>query len=365
MNSNNGRIITVANQAEIFEIIKDTVLIMIKPLFTTGTIVLTGLCIACTVSQKKGTLLPDQSLLNTAIDSTCVKTPIDQNQAADSVQEKLEPDQWINRSFVLLPKPAMFQRFGYELYRCVDTGQCFETDTFYEHSNKRIRYDRFCGDTLNVIAVSRLADGEWLVSLHDNRYNLNIYGHTKKTALTEMVLLKDFEAACVRWRGKAVFSSKGVISTAGSNGNLSSIKVRRFDSLKVYDVRYGLTPLPVNPIWLMVKCNNGVEGFIPVRYSWSNVMSDQLHEGAAWDDDILEFNPMKRYNWDATIWELIENHRVTIGMERDQVIMSWGRPGEKSDTTINGAKLQCWIYPAQKLYFNEMALITIEDVAVK
>jgi hypothetical protein len=180
-----------------------------------------------------------------------------------------------------------------------------------------------------------------------------------------MVLLKDFEAACDRWRGQPVFSSKGVISSAGSNCNLSSVKVRRSDSLKVYDVRYGLSPLPVNPIWLMVKTNNGVEGFIPVRYSWSNVMLDQVYEGLPWADDILEFNPMKRYNWDPVSWELIENHRVTIGMERDQVLMSWGRPGQKSDTTINGSKLQCWIYPAQKLYFNEIGLITIEDVVVK
>jgi hypothetical protein len=115
----------------------------------------------------------------------------------------------------------------------------------------------------------------------------------------------------------------------------------------------------------MVKSNNGKEGFIPVRYSWSNTMADQVLDGLPWTDDILEFNPIKRYTWDAVTWELIENHRVTIGMEKDQVLMSWGRPGLKSDTTINGGKLQCWKYPAQKLYFNENALITIEDVAVK
>jgi hypothetical protein len=309
--------------------------------------------------------LPDQSQLRNTADSLSVPLKIVQQQDVDPVPERIKPEQWINQSFVLLPKPSMFQRFGYELYRCADSKLCSETDTFYEHSNKRIRYDRFCGDTLNVVAVSRKADGEWLVSLVDKRHNLNLFGHTKKTALTEMVLLKDFEAASKRWLGKPVFSSKGVISSNGSNGNLTSVKVRRFDSLKVYEVCYGLTPLPVNPIWLMVKSDNGIDGFIPVRYSWSNVIVDQVYDGLPWADDILEFNPMKRYNWDAAIWELIENHRVTIGMERDQVLMSWGRPVQKSDTLINGSKLQCWIYPAQKLYFNEIALITIEDLAVK
>jgi hypothetical protein len=326
-----------------------------------------SLLMVCTVSEKKGSILPDQSQLASTADSLSVQGQVDEDRIYDTLPlpEKIEPEQWVSHSFVLLPKPAMFQRFGYEVYRCADSKQCSESDTFYEHSSKRIRYDRFCGDTLNVVAVIRKPDGEWLVSLFDKRYNLSLYGHTKKAALTEMVLLKDFEAACDRWRGKAVFSSKGVISSAGSNGNLSSVKVRRFDSLMVYDVRYGLTPLPVNPIWLMVKTGNGVEGFIPVRYSWSNVMKDQVAEGLPWADDILEFNPIKRYNWDIAIWELIENHRVTIDMDKNQVLMSWGRPLQKSDTIINGSKLQCWIYPAQKLYFNEVVLVTIEDIVNK
>jgi hypothetical protein len=321
----------------------------------------------CTVSEKKGSILPDQSQISHIADSANVpaSAKIDGHHEIDIIPEKIEPQQWLNLSFVLLPKPAMFQKFGYEVYRCADKNQCSESDTFYLLSSKRIRYDRFAGDTLNVTAVSRDTDGEWLVTLFDKRYSMTLYAHTRKSALTEMVLLKDFEAGYNRWRGKCVFSSKGVISSAGVNGNLSSVKVRRCDSLMVYEVRYGLSPLPVNPIWLMVKSNNGIEGFIPVRYSWSNVMTDQILEGLPWIDDILEFNPIKKYAWDAVTWELIENHRVTVGMEKAQIVMSWGRPVQKADTTVNGMKLQCWKYPAQKLYFNEISLITIEDVAVK
>ncbi|HEX2956653.1 MAG TPA: hypothetical protein VHO70_07470 [Chitinispirillaceae bacterium] len=334
-------------------------------IFTAGKTIFLCLCVACTVSEKKGTLLPDQSKLSTAKENLGVPNPTIDNRNSENAPEWITPEQWVNHLFVLLPKAAMFQRFGYEMYRCADLSQCSEADTFYEHSNKRIRYDRFCGDTLRILAVNRDIDGEWLVTMLDSRYSQNLYTHTKKATLTEVVLLKDFEAARERWRGKTVFSSKGVISSTGSNGNLTSIKVRRFDSLKVYDVTYGLSPLPVNPIWLMVKTTNGMEGFIAVRYSWSNVMIDQVFDGLPWSDDILEFNPMMHYNWDVVIWELIENHRITIGMEKEQVLMSWGRPMQKSDTTSNGSKLQCWIYPAQKLYFNDIALITIEDIASK
>lgn len=338
---------------------------MLKKLITSGVAGFLCSCMTCTVPENKGSALPDQSRFEYSSDSAKASAPVDDHQDVDVIPETVGPQQWVNLSFVLLPKPVMFQRFGYEVYRCADSRKCGESDSFYVLSNNRIKYDRFFNDTLKVIAVNRKQDGEWMISFLSGRHSINLFAHTKKAALSEMVLLKDFEAASRRWIGRSIFSSKGVISSNGTNGNLSSVKVRRFDSLKVYDVRYGLTPLPVNPIWLMIKSGNGIEGFIPVRYSWSNVMTDQVHEGLPWADEILEFNPLKRYSWDAAIWELIENHRIAIGMEREQIIMSWGRPIQKSDTTLNGSKLQCWIYPAQKLYFNEIALISIEDVSGK
>lgn len=326
--------------------------------FYTGIISLvSGVCFLCDISKKPLRVLPDQSLLSGGVDSS----KIENLKTDNTVPERSEPGKWVNSSFVLLPKPSMFRRFGYELYRCMDTSDCVVPDTFYELSNRRLKYDSFCCDTLVVTAVTHETDGEWLIAFLDKRYSIKLFTRTKKSALQEMVYLNDFEAACKRWRENAVFSRKGVISITVANGNLSSVKVRRYDSLKVFDVRYGLSPLPVNPIWLMVTTRSGVEGFIPVRYSWTNVMTDQVFDSLPWCDDILELNPVQYFNWDAAVWEVIENQRITIGMNKEQVFMSWGRPLEKVDTTFNSSRVQCWNYTAQKLYFNDNGLISIED----
>jgi hypothetical protein len=111
----------------------------------------------------------------------------------------------------------------------------------------------------------------------------------------------------------------------------------------------------------MVTTGKGIEGFIPVRYSWTNAMSDQVSDLPSWGDDIAEINPMQQYDWDETTWEVIESHRITVGMDKDQVTMSWGRPLKMVDTTFDNSMVQCWNYAAQKLYFKENILITIEE----
>lgn len=330
-----------------------------KGTFYAGIIsIISGTIFLCS-SRKQVVVLPDQSVLS---ESTEHSDSLTENLKTDETGTLIvEPQNWVNEQFVLLAKPVMFRRFGYELFRCPDLSSCARVDTFYELSNRRLKYERFCLDTLTVKGVTPDEGGEWLIEFLDKRYSINLFVRTKKSALQEMVFLKDFDAAYRRWRGKTVFSRKGVISVELPGGNLSSEKVKRYDSLKVTDVRYGLSPLPVNPIWLMVTTGKGTEGFIAVRFSWTNTMSDQVSESLSWRDDIAEVNPMQQYDWDATTWEVIESHRITVGMNKDQVTMSWGRPLKIVDTTLNNSKVQCWNYAAQKLYFDDNSLITIED----
>jgi hypothetical protein len=336
-----------------------------KGIFLIGIgLTVTSVLFLCSVSKEQKRVMPDQNEVSKVTDSSKIKI-VESTNDSNVVTEPITPDNWLNESFVLLPKSTMFQRFGYELYKCADTAMCNSYDTFLTLTNKRAKYERFSGDTLIVTAVNRNTGNEWVVTFSDKRYSATLFAFTRKSALSEMVLLRDIEAAKKRWCGKTVFSRKGVISVAGSNGNLSSLKVRMFDSLHVYDVRLGLTPLPVNPIWIMVRTRNGADGFIPVRYSWSNVMSEQISDDIPWGEEIIEFNPVQHFNWDTMIWEIIENHRVTIGMNQDQVFMSWGRPQVKVDTTFNNSKVQCWFYAAQKLYFNAVGLIAIEDMNVR
>ena len=276
------------------------------------------------------------------------------------VPKFLENQDWIGREFVALRKQEIFCQSGYELYDCEGLNKCAkEPESSYVTPEHRIKCEMLSGHVLKVNDVKRI-DDEWLVVFTDNNSGKYIYGKTHKGAVKEIALETDLGAARERWLNRIVFSRRGVIST-GANGKSSfgSSKVGIQDSLKVIDVSWGVTPLPVNPIWLTVEdIKTGQKGFIPVRYSWTNTMSDRIRPDAdAWSEDILEKDPTATYSWDETMWELINNHRIVVEMTREQVALSWGEPLSREKKVYEGIDRECWVYASQELYFDDKGLI--------
>jgi hypothetical protein len=126
----------------------------------------------------------------------------------------------------------------------------------------------------------------------------------------------------------------------------------------VTGVRWGMTPLPPKPLWILVETPSGEKGFIPTRASWVNAMIDSKNNSAPWNDDIMETDPKKLYSWDETIWEAINSHSIATGMNRLQVRMSWGRP--KSVLPSASDKKETWVYSAQSLVFVNDSLVSSE-----
>lgn len=299
-----------------------------------------------TLTQIKGT-------------TVSVEKPLPQSQSPNI----LSVQNWPGNRFVLLDKQKLFSQHGYELYTCRQLDSCTsQADTVWTRPNHRLRYDKFKGHVLRVTDVEQISD-EWLVTFIDENTNMVIYARTHKGAIKEIALENDLEMARKRWMGKYVFSRKGVISTILENGSgFSSMKVRIQDSLKVIDVRWGTSPLPVNPIWLIVEASGNRKGFIPVRYSWTNTLSDQIRNIDAWGNDILENDPSVEHSWSPEMWELINNHRIVVEMTREQVFLSWGEPLSRVRKENKGIQRECWIYSSQELYFDEKGLADIVDI---
>ena len=288
-----------------------------------------------------------------------------QNDSTISVISEVSPitvslHDWIERIFVVLEKQKLFCGNGYELYTCRELQECtHEADTAWELLNHRVRCDKIARHRLRVTDVEQL-DKEWRVTFADEESGNTVYAKTHKGALKEVAFEADLESARNRWLHKTIFSRRGVIATFSGGGNFGSYKVKIQDSLQVTDVTWGITPLPVHPIWLHVETRKGQRGFIPVRYSWTNIMEDQIRDTVAWADDILETDPGELYTWNETTWELINNHRIVIEMERDQVRLSWGEPLKREYREFEGFNRECWIYSSQELYFDDHGLIAIK-----
>lgn len=275
----------------------------------------------------------------------------------------IPPEQWRGMVFVALPKQEPVSRFGYELFSCKPAACAgAPIDTAWELNNHRIRCDRLVLDSLKVESVEK-AGPEWLVTLRSLSTQRHVYATTHKHAVSEIAWADDLAAARKRWMGRSVFSRRGIISLTGEGGRgpITGARVKIQDSLVVTDVIWGTVPLPVKPIWLMVKSKSGLFGVIAVRFSWTNTMNDLVTQQLPWEEDIFEQNPVSLFGWDEYIWEVINNHRVITGMNPEQVRISWGEPQVVSeDSAEDGSSLLIWTYPSNTLTFinNTLGSIT-------
>jgi hypothetical protein len=271
-------------------------------------------------------------------------------------------EQWMGKKFMCLRMPALFQKFGYELY----TSPNLDKETMaiqpdIENKKHRLLYAPFVGKLLTVTAVSK-PDSEYLLTFIDDASQLPVYGRTKKFAIQGIAFFDDRELAKKRWLGKDVFARKRHISTFDSvKSNVGSIKVFVQTPLKVVDIIFGLSPMPTQPLWIMVETPTKERGFIGTFFTWTNVMADLKKEYRPWTEDLYEENPQKTYTWGDDIWEQINTHNVINGMTKTQVLFAWNNPINKDTMAVNGKKLNRWTYQGQYVYFLGDTLVKIEN----
>ncbi|MFC5470265.1 stalk domain-containing protein [Cohnella suwonensis] len=56
------------------------------------------------------------------------------------------------------------------------------------------------------------------------------------------------------------------------------------------------------------------------------------------------YDPKKKYAWSASIWNQIKAGKVSLGMTKDQVRLSWGNPAGRSVTTAVGKTIETWVF---------------------
>jgi hypothetical protein len=322
--------------------------------------------VSCTLPVRNYLKSADENKppLVTSVDTVVNEDAMNQIHASGvdsvlSIPPSYSIEQWTGKDFVVLAKQQMFKNFGYELFLSKQMeNNTSPIDTSLELKKHRLRWDKCSGHTLTCKSVVQVQE-EWIVEFFDSTLNKEIWAKTYKKAIKDLAIKKDFEGAQNRWLGKTVFSKRGVISTNESKNGYGSMKVLIQDSLRVTEICWGVTPLPVKPLWLIVETKEKLKGFIPIRISWTNLMSDQLQQDAPWDEDIFENDPSVMFKWDAAIWEMVNNHRVVNEMNPEQVLTSWGKPLKRFKKELNGSLLECWRYQSQTLYFGDKGIVAV------
>ena len=282
-------------------------------------------------------------------------TTATQSLPADSAKP-VSPAQWIGKKFILLAKPKMFQSLGYELYltknlSAANTG----IDSNIETKNHHVRYNRFCNKIISVISVEPLAQ-EFLITFTVDNDGHKLFAKTHKQAIEGIADLGDLDKAAKQWIGKTVYARGRLINTYDSvSSSFSTVKITVQQPLKVTSVSWGTSPLPPKPVWLCVSTiinNNQVSGILPVFESWTNVMTDKVKTGNAWEDDIFEKNPLELYPvWDSLTWKAINAQTIVSGMTKEQVRISWGMPNIVTTDTTKAHCREQWCFGNQILCF--------------
>jgi hypothetical protein len=310
--------------------------------------------------EAKKNIAPAKSAVQSAkVDSAQIKKAA---APPEIIGEDVPVEKWVGKQFVCLKMPVLFQKFGYELYTTEKLGK--ETkliNSAVENKNHRLLYSRFVGTMLTAVTVTK-PDSEYLVGFLADSGKTPVFARTHKMAIAGIAYVPDMALALQRWAGKEVFARRRHVSTYDSTkSQVAGFKVNIETPLIVTDVKWGLTPMPTQPLWVQVETPAHEKGFIGIFFSWTNVMADQVRPYHPFTEDILEENPRKQFDWKDDVWDQINTHNVATGMTRAQVLLAWDNPAHRDTIAVSGAKKERWTYPGQYVYFSGDTLISIEN----
>lgn len=236
-------------------------------------------------------------------------------------------------------------------------------------------YDELTGKLLTVTNVVQ-EDGTWTVYFKTDSYSVHLW--TKAYSLKhlddindpvvfDLALLRDLQAARQIFLGKSYWIKTSALASLQDNDDdlgAAFIKFRKFSQVTISDVLVSTNAFA--PVRIVVKNDQGQEGFFDISVSPTNRPQN-------FDEDMLNQISLNYYlsgadprigrNWPDSIWKLIENDEVEIGMTMEQARFSWGdAPKKRVYATENGHMHEEWEYPRHgHVLFDGGRVISIEN----
>lgn len=252
-------------------------------------------------------------------------------------------EEWVGKRVIFLPQPAQLRQYGYMSFRG-GNGQ-FGQPTYAEAAGKIGR----------IVAIARGQLGLHLpeVSIQLEGSGVRYVGTMASDTLRDIAFLDEIDQAKKELTGKTLWSltsGRDQIQTYDDlTGSYGSVKVKKFSSVKVTDVIVGWEDS--SPIRLIVQTETGEEGFADVCISGTNI-SKTLAALTHIDRDFSLVDPKKAFPWPESIWNAIQDEKVSLGMTPEQVRMSWGEPKSIEQTVTAAGKSEQWVFgPATFVYF--------------
>lgn len=190
--------------------------------------------------------------------------------------------EWVGERFVFLGRDPSLRKYGYQLI--YPAGQTLGT----------LPYDGYVGKVVRVTGVtpsSTRVSGSYYVEVVVEDTGERLRALASGSTVRGLGPVADIERARALYVGKTLWRDAGSLQTFDEqSGKVSFVGVEPFDPLKVVAVTAGWDDAA--PVRIVVRTPAGVEGFVDVNFSGTNV-SDILRNHHRFDKE-FQFAPPAR-----------------------------------------------------------------------
>ncbi|WP_346354044.1 hypothetical protein [Azotosporobacter soli] len=273
---------------------------------------------------------------------------------AKTAPVNLTIEQWVGHTFTFRELPADKQAAGYGIFKIDQATQGFDGD-----QSVRLPYSAYVKKQVTVTEIANFPAGntvnEAMVYMTVNETGEKLVGRSMRQQLDSLLLTSDLSDARNQFLNKTVYPKFRELSGWSSTGEtpVAPVAIKIGSPVTVIDVYPGIQSQ--EPIWLIVSVNNE-KAILPINYSWTNTPVASWSKNPAWKSYLFTEDPRISLGWSRELWTKIENASVVEGMNKGQIMLSWGKPVSMEENN------SVWIYGSKKLSFDGDVLRSISII---
>ncbi|WP_202842458.1 hypothetical protein [Luteimonas saliphila] len=269
-------------------------------------------------------------------------------ECSDLTARRVAAQCLIGERLMILPKPKAHQEYGYQFIKPSERA-----------GRRGIKYEEGVGKTgvVQAVVADEHSHRAVRVRMDDgSMFDIHSYG---QSGFDDIAFLRDIDEARRSYLGKRLWLNTSGLGVLDEAGNTSSVSVPRFSGVTVRQIVASQNSRA--PSRLIVATDDGVEGFIDLQMTSLNSHSLSLR-GSTFDGKFFDQDPRSIYKWSERAWGAIRDSRAYVGMNAEQLLMSWGAPESVNRTALRSADQEQWVYGLGRYVYLERDVVTaIQD----
>lgn len=258
-------------------------------------------------------------------------------------------DELLGEKVVFIAQTKQLQQFGYSSFH------------WAKNPSVKITYNDLVGKIGIITDIQpRPSDG---LNFRRVIIKLEISGESLEAnalddSIPNITLLSDIQEGRKRWVGKHLWYRSKYIRPSTDAEPSESQRIKKYQPVTVTNVMVGADT--IGSIDFVLQFASGQEGLAGVNLSASNTSPNFIktlkafgRKECSFDDFFFTEDPRLARKWTDVVWNAIENEQILVGMDVDQVTLSWGPPKNINETRTGIAADSQWVYGKNRyVYFN-------------